>query len=795
MSVVPNSTTLFVIDISAPMGATREVHDLVVTENYTVEQRTRVTTTLEWVCHFVSTRIAEVILRDLKTTKVAVVLYGSSKTNNNIVDAGNTDSYQGIEDFIRPTIPTVHTIDLVQNLRAVSESDKVDPGDPLAALVDAITLSSLPSSGGIRDSSRATKTRTIYLITDGLADFTWAGADSTKAKLIEEGIDLRVLGIDFADPHDGVKRDTDSTKAKNEAFWRDFVGDPFKVATATQALDDTMLPILTIKNPAPTRTLLCFGDPKDLADKRALQIPISLYKMTEPNRPMTQHKISKLAYDGARNGSNGTRPESNGAGPSTEANDDAPTITNDAPTIFNVEIKRNQFLLDQLTGTQNGSKEPEPLPESAAEGFTRAWKLGASLIPVPDSAFQKPGETYKSMEILYFFNASAYRREYNVEAVWYVFADGTQAKAQLQLASFIQAMTELDVLALVRLVRKDGAEPELGILKPQVDPTTSYFFYSKAPFREDLRRFLFPPLDRVITTEGEEMRKGPTIPDADDLEAMSAFVDSMELDADWFKVEESFNPAIHGLKAAVRHRVIHPDDPHVPGPHPSLLKYLEAPHTVRVRGAQAADKCKERFKIAYVPPKSNSGQKKRDVASAQLDDTRDGGKYGRTTTNAEVAAAKSMAPPDDESDETEDESAARPPAPSEPQAATQSSSLLDTSRPVAHFRELVQKDDVTQAVVQLEATIRHLVAQRTYDVAVDCMKAGKTVAQEYEEAMRWNLFARSLKRTLLKDHRAFWESSIKGRYDVGLVTEAEDEAGQSDVTQQDAQEFAETEEL
>ncbi len=91
--------------------------------------------------------------------------------------------------------------------------------------------------------------------------------------------------------------------------------------------------------------------------------------------------------------------------------------------------------------------------------------------------------------------------------------------------------------------------------------------------------------------------------------------------------------------------------------------------------------------------------------------------------------------------------------------------------------ELVEKDDVTSAMVSLQATINHLVAEKTYDTAAECIKAGKKVAQEYEEAINWNSYVRGLKRKLLGAHRAFWEGTIKGKLEYGLVTEEEDEAG------------------
>ena len=54
---------------------------------------------------------------------------------------------------------------------------------------------------------------------------------------------------------------------------------------------------------------------------------------------------------------------------------------------------------------------------------------------------------------------------------------------------------------------------------------------------------------------------------------------------------------------------------------------------------------------------------------------------------------------------------------------------------------------------------------------------------------------RSLKREIVHNHEALWEEKMKNRLEYGLVTEDEDEAHQSDVTGEDALEFASTKEV
>lgn len=808
MSVESNTVTLFVLDISSPMGETRQVVDRIVTENQTVEPRTRTTTHLQWICEFVSTRIAEIILRGLKTTRVGIVTYGSPRTNNSIPE---TDDYQGIDEIFWPSLPTLDTLDLVQSLRAVHPDQKTSPADPLAALVDAVQLSSDSAKGGIKDSQKNTWKRTIYLVTDGLSSFTYGGSDAIAKKLENENISLRLIGVDFDDPQSGVKLEGKSeTKRNNERFWRKFLnGIPNAgFATATYALEQSTMPNVQVTKPAPAKTVLSFGDPQDLYSNEAFQIPICLYKMTDVARPMTQSKISKLARESTDAADERRREEA-------RRNHLNPTSTPTAPKkeefpessiVYRADLKREYFLLDQLPTVANANTQPEPLPPDSDSNFTRAWKLGASLIPVSEESFGQM-DTHKSMEIMHFFNASSYRREYNMDQIWYVFADHAQVKSQIQISTLVKAMVEMDVLAVVRLVRKDGAEPELGVLKPKIEEHNEYFFYSKAPFREDLRRFPFPPLDRIITTEGTEIRSGPTIPDSADQDCMDAFVEALELPGEWFDVLESYNPAIHGLKSAVRHRFIHPDSKDLPGPHPELVKYLEAPREVSKAAVEAAQRCRDRFRIAYVPPKGNADRKKRTL-NAMQDDRRDSERSQAASEAASKAARvepssngekKGVVLDDDSATEDEADSSALTakvePIFQPPPAATQTP-LLRLSDPVSHLTELVEKDDITSAMISLQATITHLVGEKKYDLAAEAIKAGKRVAGEYEEAINWNSYIRGLKRKqLLGAHREFWENTIRGKLEYGLVTEKEDEAGQSDVTMEDAREFVDTDEV
>ncbi|KAN0064305.1 ATP-dependent DNA helicase yku80 [Thecaphora frezii] len=838
MSVVPNSLTLFVLDISAPMRSPRLVQEKVSTPTNGVQLQQRTTTDLQWVCDFVAARIAEIILRGLKTTKVAIITYGSPRTNNVVNDGGIRDEYEGIDEIFPPALPTLDTLDLVRSLRAVDPNSKTPPGDPLSALVDAIQLSNSPQRGGIKDSQKNTWRRTIYLVTDGRSRFSWDGADAIKDKILDENLQLRVLGVDFDDPEIGFKEEhKDELKRANEQFWHDFLSEipTARIATAIDAVEQANLPTVQITRPAPLKMSLSFGDPADAARHESIHIPVAMYKITDVQRPMTQSKISKLACESdaasrerelAARKKEKIRPSST----PTMAKDHDGEGAEPAPVpSYKAEVKREYFLLDEISGVERGRGGPKPLPQEAERSFTRAWKLGASLVPVEEEAFGQM-DTRKGLEVLHFTRASTYRREYNLEQIWYVFADQYQVKAQIQLSSLVRGLAELDLIAIVRVVRKDKSEPELGVLWPCIEQTFDCFYYSRVPFREDVRRFIFPPLDRIITKEGNELFEGPSIPTAEEQEMVDAFVDAMDLmdvtttddgageaeaeASSWFSILDSFNPAIHMLKTAVRHRFVHPDSNELPGPHPELVKYFEPPKEVRRRSEEAVRRCRERFRIHYVPPKNNTERKKRLANEGPgADWARESKQESKRIKQDEKAQVVPPEPPakrtatgGDDDSETEDEGdnadgaavqeayGAKEEPPSQTLALTQPSARIGTATPVEHFLRLVEsEDDVTQVFVEMLDTITHLLQTRAYELVVACCCAAKRVAQEYEEAIRWNRYVRSLKIEARRQHSRFWNERMRGRLDVGLVTEEEDEARQSDVKVEDAREFIEEE--
>jgi ATP-dependent DNA helicase 2 subunit 2 len=144
-------------------------------------------------------------------------------------------------------------------------------------------------------------------------------------------------------------------------------------------------------------------------------------------------------------------------------------------------------------------------------------------------------------------------------------------KARMAFSSLVHALFELDSYAVARIVEKDGKVPQILLLAPSIEPDLEALIDVPLPFAEDVRVYRFPPLDRVITASGSALKKHRYLPDDDLVDAMSDYVDSMDLSAagkdengqqvEYMTIEETFTPVIHRINQAIRDRAMYPDDP------------------------------------------------------------------------------------------------------------------------------------------------------------------------------------------------------------------------------------------
>ena len=103
------------------------------------------------------------------------------------------------------------------------------------------------------------------------------------------------------------------------------------------------------------------------------------------------------------------------------------------------------------------------------------------------------------------------------------------AKAAMALSSFIHALWELESYAIARLVPKDDKDPLIVVLSPSIEGDFECLIEVELPFAEDVRTYRFAPLDKVFTISGKELKEHRFLPKRELQDAMSDYVDAMDI--------------------------------------------------------------------------------------------------------------------------------------------------------------------------------------------------------------------------------------------------------------------------
>lgn len=346
-------------------------------------------------------------------------------------------------------------------------------------------------------------------------------------------------------------------------------------------------------------------------------------------------------------------------------------------------------------------------------------------------------------------------------------------KSQIALSSLIHALYELSSYAVARLVLKDAKDPLVVLLAPSIEPELECLYDIPLPFAEDVRSYRFPPLDRVVTVNGQTLTKHRLLPSDELTEAMSDFVDAMDLDTcggtgddgkptEFAPFDESFNPIIHRINTAVRNRAVHPDGPIEPVA-PILLRHAAPPEALLVDKAKSEVKyLVQAAEVKRVPPKAKAKRTARDAA--------------KPISGLDVDALLGAQPK-------------RARLVSRQNAKPEFLQAVD----VASGSDIAQQ--VEEAVKQLGEVIRDIVSDSfgdgAYDRAEELLGVMRNTMIDVEEPQIYNTFIRDFKTRLLSgelggDRREMWWRVRTGR--LGLIDGTQLDV--SEVTPDEAQEVS-----
>ncbi|KAF8665093.1 hypothetical protein AX16_000561 [Volvariella volvacea WC 439] len=604
------TAVVYVVDTSPSMGKMREV----TIETPEGEEQTVEMTNLEWALQFVKMKIQEMIYHGRKTDQCGVILFGSEETDNLVHDKDG--GYDHVQEYIPIAQPNAGTLAKLDAIRPSTVS-----GDPIDGLIVAMETQATYLL------KKQTWTRKIVIITDGGSPIELEDWEAVVTKLDTYNIILTIVGVDFDDEeYPFVEENKPHIKKTNETFYHHFISTFNKakpgngvVGTCAFALQEASRPDIKETKSALMATVLRIGDTTAHWEE-AIEIDIETCKCTAIARPKSFKAFSLRENDA--DGMDIDEDTRKDVYAQLKRRTEYYIDRSEENEEDEEDVKREEDTEEDMEALQKRLKEKEAFMEKVEkEELTRGFKYGTTYVPCPDGQFPHLPTT-KGIEIWGFFPRSNFRRELAMGEIQYIWAKRGVPQQQVALSSIVQAMDEKGTVAIARWVTKDGMDPKMGILWPILFENVDCLLWAQMPFADDIRKYTFASLTRLVNKKGEVLTEHPYLPTEAQQEAMDNFVDAMDLmtagekdeegnRTPWFETTYSYNPSIHRIKQAQFHCAIVSDleaNP-LPPPHPELTKYFEPPRKVLKRAREALEECKTAFKVKEVPKKAPRARK------------------------------------------------------------------------------------------------------------------------------------------------------------------------------------------
>ncbi|POR33208.1 ATP-dependent DNA helicase II subunit 2 [Tolypocladium paradoxum] len=656
---------------------------------------------LDWSMRYVWDKITDIVAANRKTLCVGIVGLRTDETSNKLQEDDGYENISVLQELGQMTMSSL------RSLQSSIKPSRTVSGDAISAIVVAVDL--------IDTFTKKLKwIRKIVLITDGQGELDADDLGDIAKKMNDSNIQLTVLGVDFDDPEYGYKEeDKSSTKAANETTLKDLVNkcQGGVIASIAEAIDELDTP--RVKSVKPYKTYdgaLTLGDPETFP--AAMNINVERYFKTHLARPLGATTVV-------------VKSEQAGGTQSTQTLDD-----------------------DEMEGI-----------EFSAVKQARAYKVND-----PDAPGGKRDVEFESLAKGYEYGRTAYEPFLNMGETCVTHARKHDAKSGLALSSLIWALMELESYAIARIVAKDGKDPLLVLLAPHIDPDFECLYDVPLPFAEDLRSYRFPPLDKVITVTGQTLTKHRLLPSDELNEAMSDYVDAMDLStygidgeggsAEYAPIDETYNPAVHRVNHAVKMRAVHTERP-IPETPSVLLRFSSPPEDLIEKVQSRIDALVDVAEVKKVPPKAK-GRRQRETAKP----------ISGLDVDALLGEEKKG-------------------------HVSKENAVPDFKRALVSAEEI---SEIGDAAKQMGAIIRSLVTDSfgdsKYSQALECIGVMREELMNLEEPGVYNSFVRDLKKGLLSgalggDRRDFWFKIRWSR--LGLVEQDQSEV--SNVTLEEAEEF------
>ncbi|KAK5708150.1 ATP-dependent DNA helicase yku80 [Elasticomyces elasticus] len=706
--------TVYIVDCGSTMGE---------------KEHGRTQTNLDWAMEYVWDRITATIATGRKTAMAGIV---GLRTDGTRHDLGDEDEYAHITVF--QGIGQV-LMSHVRRLRNELVLSSTEGGDAISALVVAIQMIA-------KECKKLKYERKIVLVTDARGPMQADDLADIITKLKEDDIKLVILGVDFDDAEYGFKEEMkDAAKSDNEAILKQLCEDcDGAFGTLAQAIDELGIPRVKSTKPVPSyKGSLTLGNPEEY--ETAMSINVERYPKT-----MAASAPSASKYVNRSDMGDATQSTM------TMNGDEAPNGSGDGLAAVK----------NALTYQIEDPDAPGGKRDLDRDELSKGYEYGRTAVHISES--DRNVTTYETtpvLDVIGFVDKNQYERYLDMNRANLIIAQRSDEKAGMALSSFIHALYELDSYAVARIVPKENKEPRALLLAPNIEADFECLYDIELPFAEDMRSYKFPPLDRVVTVSGKEIKIHRNLPNDDLQNAMSDFVDSMDLSTfgkddegqptEYMPMDETYMPMLHRIHQVVKHRAVFPDG-EPPPPYEILTRYSHPPEQLVKQAQPALERVLEAANIKKVPPKARGrrGRKEAPKPLSELD------------VNALLA-----------------------------QDPSRKTKRIDPNNAIAEFKQRIanseERDALKDACKQLKDIIydwiKHSVGKVNYAKSVEAIRVMREEMNEidlpgYYNEIMWELRTKLLAGELGENRGEMWYQIRVNK--LGLLKASEAEGGVSD---------------
>ncbi|KAF1842883.1 SPOC domain-like protein [Cucurbitaria berberidis CBS 394.84] len=705
---------------------------------------------LDWALEYVWDKITTTVATGRKSALMSVI---GCRTDESDL-AGVMEIVEGYENIRVFSELKQYLLGDIRDLQEHLKPSRTDDGDLVSALAVAVHMIDSATKGAKGNPLKYD--RRVIIVTDGRGDMDTGDLEqiAMKIKDADAPIEVVLLGVDFDDADSGFKEENKETpKAKNEEILKDFVENcDGNFGTLAMAIEQLHTPRLKETRPVPSyRGQLTLGDPEKY--EATITIDVERYPCTMIAKPPTASSFV-------------VRTDIGGVpGPSEQS---SATIVGEDHAMSDLSAVRNQRVYQVENQEEPGIKKNVEMEE-----LERGYEYGRTAVHISESDMNVVKlETQQSLSLVGFVKAEEFERYLPLSRSNFIVPQRANQQAQLALSSFIHALYEAECYAVARIVMKENKPPVLLLLVPRIELEWEALVDVELPFEEDLRRYKFPPLDRKLTISGKTITEHKDLPTKDLLNAMSDYVDAMDLstfgrdddgnEEEYAKREDTFAPLVHRINHIIRWRATHPDPTlQIPDPPEILTKYSVPPAELMAQAEQQLNALKKAGYVKKVPPRVKGR-----------------GKRQRTDRDKPLSGLDV------------DELLGNP-----------KRVKIEANNLIPSFKQALAASDDLEAIQEasdgiakeIRTLISNSIGDSAYGQALEAIRVTRDEFIELEEPEIYNAFIRSLKQEILGgklngNRRDMWWKIKGSKY--GLVDQKRSLV--SDVTEEEARKFYET---